>query len=418
MATTQNLTALLKRYQPYNLIMEEMKRRNYFWNKVKKKTGWAPGSTMTIPFEGGEYSSMAFGALTDSSDVANMTAVAGTLSTQPELWGTMKFAERDLDAATDLEKAFATLVPAKTKQFVERMTDRVSMSLLHGHVARIYATWNGADADDATNGVVYVDHPERFTLGERIYIDDDNSSPITTAYVTAIDRDTHLITVKDARSAGAAVNLSSYVDEAQNPRIFLVGGVSSGFTSLRSQILSSANGGAATQFGETKTAYPILQGQNFSGDDITADNILEVVNDYFFDTARFGSGNASEIIMSYKNFKNCVAGLQANNKRYSQGDKSAGYGFRSIELMGPENDYKITGLKDLDDKEMYIIDWSTLTFHGHEFFQRKRHFNGEEFFLERATSGFNYLIDIKLQGDLVCSAPSHNGVIHSISYVD
>jgi hypothetical protein len=87
MATTQNFTALMRDYMPYNLIVEQMRKRNYIWNKVKKKGGWKPGQTMIVPFEGGEFSSMSFGALVAADDIANFTPVAGTISTMPELWG-------------------------------------------------------------------------------------------------------------------------------------------------------------------------------------------------------------------------------------------------------------------------------------------------------------------------------------------
>lgn len=420
MATTQNLSALIKRYQPMNLFVEEMRKRSYLWNKVKKKTGWVPGATLAIPFEGGEYSSLSYGALTDTTDIANMTAVTGTLSGPKELWGSMKFAEADLDATVSLEQAFAQLVPGKTKQFIDRMTQRASLDMLNGFVAIIkdVSPVDGStNADTPSSGIVYVDHPEYLTIGERINIDDDDSAALTSAaYVVAIDYNTKLVTIQDARSAGSGVNLSAYT-ETQNAKIYTVGGTSTaGFTSLRSQLLSSANGGSSTQFGSTKTTYPILQAQNFSGAAITSANILDVVNDFFYSVKALGKGDATEVLMSYKNFKNCANGLQ-DQRRFMVGDKKGGFGYNSINLMGPENDFAITAIRDVADDVMYIVDWNVLQFHGDQFFERKRHLNGEEFFLERATTGYSYIQDIKLTGDLVCVAPSYNGIVYGINYV-
>ena len=95
---------------------------------------------------------------------------------------------------------------------------------------------------------------------------------------------------------------------------------------------------------------------------------------------------------------------------------AAGYGFRTINVVGPQGSMDITGLRDMDDDKMYIMDWDGWKFHGSHFFDRKRHKNGDEFFLVRNTTGYQYIVDIRLYGDLICSAPSHSGVVYSISY--
>lgn len=418
MATTQSLTDLIKRYQPMDLFVEEMKKRNYVWSKCKKKSGWVRGATLVVPFEGGEYNSLSYGALTDTTDVGSMTAVQGTLAGPKELWGTMKFAEADLDATKSLEAAFATLVPKKTSQFVERMTGRASIDMLNGFVASIKSVSpvNGTDNnDDPVNGIVYIDHPEYLTIGERVNVDDDDSAVLTSAaYVVAIDYNTRLVTVQNARTGGTAVDLSIYT-QGQNARIYTVGGATAGFTSLRSQLLSAANGGTSTQFGVTKATYPFLQSLNFNGASITAANILDVVNDFFFDVKALGKGNTTEILMSWKNWKNCAQSLQSQ-KRFMQGERKGGNGYNSLSLMGPENDFMITAVREIADDTMFILDWDVIQFHGDQFFERKRHLNGEEYFLERATSGYSYLQDIKLVGDIICVAPSYCGIVHSINY--
>lgn len=408
MATNATFNDMLKKYMPYSLLQERMERRNYFWSQVAKKTGWKGGG-MQVPFEGAEASSLSFGALTAAADIHEHTEVLGEITTQPELWGSMKFNEKDLDRHGDLETSYLELSPNKVKQFIDRMSERVSICLLNdGAIAKV-------TADHASNasGVLSLDHPERFTIGELVSIDDGNSSPVA-GYVRTIDMDNKTVTFYDARTSGSAVNLSAYT-LAQSAKVYLVAGTTAGFTSLSSQLLSSANGGGSTLFGATKTAYPFLQGQNFSGATFTATNILEGIFDYFYDTMALGKGNPTEVICSFKNFKNAIKTPELN-RTYEAGDKGAGYGFQSLNLIGNSGSLKLTGVRDMPDDKIYIMDWSAMKFHGDKFFERKRHLDGNEYFLVRATTGYEYLVDVKFYGDLVVHNPSHCGVIHSISY--
>ncbi len=64
--------------------------------------------------------------------------------------------------------------------------------------------------------------------------------------------------------------------------------------------------------------------------------------------------------------------------------------------------------------EMLILDWDGICFHGDKFFERKRHLNGDEYFLVRNTTGYEYITDVKFYGDLVVNKPAHQGIIHGI----
>lgn len=143
MATTATFNDMLKKYMPYELLKERMEKRNYFWSQVAKKTGWK-GGAIQVPFEGAEASSLSFGALTAASAIHEHTEVLGEISTQPELWGSMKFNEKDLDRHGDLESSYLELAPNKIKQFVDRMSERVSICLLNdGAIARVTAGMTG-----------------------------------------------------------------------------------------------------------------------------------------------------------------------------------------------------------------------------------------------------------------------------------
>lgn len=407
MASNASFDAMLKRYMPYELLVEEMKRKNYFWGKLKKKQGWK-GGTLEVPFEGGEASSLSMGALTAANDVAEHTEVMGTVSVQPELWGTMLFNEKDLDRHDgDMEASYLELAPRKINQFIDRMSERVSIMLL-GDGAITVATGDGQ-----AGGTIVVADPEKFTIGEKIVIDDDNSSP-ETGYVTAININTKTLTVKDARSGGSAVNLSAFT-VAQNAKIFLPGVQASGFTSVKSQLLSAANGGASTIAGQTKTSYPFLQALNWSGASFDANTVLEGIFDYFYSTMKLGKGNPTEVVMSLSRFKDCVKSQEVK-KIYNVENKKAGYGFASMELLGNAGSITLTGVRDMPDDVMYVMDFDALMFHGDKFFERKRHLDGKEYFLVRNTTGYQYLVDVKFYGDLIVHNASHCGVIHGITY--
>lgn len=409
MATTASFNDMLKRYMPYELLVEQMKKQNWFWSKMAKKSGWK-GGTLDVPFEGAEASSLSFGALTAADGIHEHTEVLGTITTQPELWGSMKFNEKDLDRHGDLETSYLEIAPGKIKQFVNRMSERVSISLLS--VGGCIAT---ATASGDSSGNLTVDHPERFTIGELVSIDGDALSPVA-GYVRTINMATKVITFYDARTAGSVVNLASYT-VAANTRVYLVAGTTAGFTSLPSQLLSAANGGSSALFGQTKTAYPFLQAQQVDGSTYTATNILEGMFDAFYTTLAVGKGNPTEIVMDLNNFKNCVKTPELN-RNYEATDKSAGYGFSSITLLGNSGSGSITltGVRDMPSNLAYIIDWDAFKFHGDKFFERKRHLDGNEYFLVRNTTGYEYIVDVKFYGDLVVHNPSHCGVIHSISY--
>jgi hypothetical protein len=407
MATDATFNDMLKRYMPHDLLVEEFKRNNWFWSKVKKKTGWK-GGTMEIPFEGSEASSLSFGALTAASDIHEHTEVMGTITTQPELWGSMLFNEKDLDRHTgDMKASYLEIAPAKIGQFISRMTDRVSITLLNdGSICK-------ATADGDASGNLTVDRPERLTLGELVSIDDDNSSPVA-GYVRTINMATKVVTFYDARSGGSVVNLSGYTT-AQNAKVYLPAGTTAGFTGLASQLLSATNGGSTNLFGTAKTSYPFLQAQQISGSSLSASNILEGLFDAFYDVQTLGKGKPSELVMSFKNFKNAVKTPELN-RNYEASDKSAGYGFNSVTLLGNEGTMTLTGVRDMPDDKIYILDWNALAFHGDKFFERKRHLDGNEYFLVRNTTGYEYIVDVKFYGDLVVHRPSNCGVIHSISY--
>jgi hypothetical protein len=404
MSTNADFDNVIKRVTPYTMMVDTFKRKNYFWNKIKKEQGWK-GGTIEIPIEGGEASSLRFGKLVRSNDISSGTYDLALCTSQPELWGALKFWEKDLERHDSLEESYLKLVPNKLNQFIERKSERVSMCLLgDGSIAALTA--NG-EAD----GEITVDHPEHFTLKEKVVIDDSNSSP-TEGYVVAINMETKKLTIHDARTGGSAIDLTGYTT-AQGAKVYLPDEQSNGFLGLADYIFSATNGGSDSYFDKTKLSYPVLQAHQFSGSAWTKATILEDLFTVFYDTVQRGKGAAEEMLVPFHVFKAVASELQ-ENRDYVTADKKAGYGFRSLNLIGPEGEMTITALRDMPATKSYILDWSCLEFRGDKFFERKRHLGGQEYHMERTEDGYVYIQDIKFYGQLIGRNLSRLGGVHSI----
>jgi hypothetical protein len=419
MATSYNsdFNNMLKKYMPYKLLDEEVKKRNWMWNKVAKDENWFKGR-LEVPFYGAEASSLGFGALTDASYITQSKPVLGYVDTFRELWGTMLFYEMDLDLHGDLEASFLKIYPDQLNKFIARMAERISLNVMNGFIDKLTAT-----GGTAGTGLLSVNHPERFTIGEKVYIHDSGTAA-DYGWVCAIDMVNKTIAMEDTFGGATpsatlvgSTNINTYA-VAQGAAIYTPGAdptAATGFSDLRKALLSYANGGSATILNQTKTAYPYLQSQQIDGTAITASNILDSTFDAFMETITLGKGNPSEIVMNFENFSNCAKALEVS-RQYTVTDKKAGYGWRTVSVLGPEGEMDITAVREQEKDVMFILDWRALKFHGSHFFDRKRHLDGNDFYIVRATTGYTYIVDIRFFGDLIVNAPSHCGIVHTIAY--
>lgn len=252
MATTRSFSAMLNEYLPLDLLKEEYIKRDYLMSKVNHDESWK-GGDLIVPFEGQCASSVEFGQLAASGDIAEYAYVRGSITSQPEVWGSLVFNHRDLmehDGRIP-ESTFLRILPQQVESFLSYMKMAASVHLLGGpHFAK-------ATADtDLANGVIAVDRIDRFSLSQKVSLDDDNSAA-TSYYVIAISVDNKTVTLSATRG-GAAANISAYTT-AQNAKFYHPGAQSAGMTSLKSQLLSAANGGASSLFGQTKTALSVAQ---------------------------------------------------------------------------------------------------------------------------------------------------------------
>lgn len=418
-STTRSFSTMLNEYLPNELLKEELLKRDYLLSKVEKDNNWL-GGNLIVPFEGGVASSVSFGSLTGSTDVAEYTYVRGSITSQPEMWGTLLFNQRDLFEHGKLsEQNFLQMLPNQVDQFMQYCKEIASVNMLGA------AYFASATVDGTNLGVLEVDHVERFTIGQKFTLDDDDSSQAD-YYVIAVNLNGGTlalgsITVSATRG-GSAADISAY-SVAQNarcyhPGVYVAGVVTNRFTSLRDSMLSSANGGTSTILGQTKTTYPYLQAVNVSGAAITAVNILEQLFDAYTRVRSVARGKADTFLMSYKHLGSVMKAIETQKGGFKvtpTATNASLFGWTEIQITSVKGELTIVGIQEMDNDIIMMVDWSALKFYSNGFFKKRENpDSGQAFFEVRNTTGYQYLVDICLFGDLVLQAPSRCGIIYSI----
>ena len=411
MATTRSFQDMLNQYLPNKLLIEEMVERDWMLKNVEMDNSWL-GGDLVVPFQGSQASSVSFGSLTSSTDVAEDNYVRGEITTQPEVWGTMLFNQRDLmEHGKITEQNFLKMLPDTVERFMDYMKQCISLSFINGPAFAKFS------ADGDSSGNFTTDRPERFVLGQKVSIDDDNSSPVT-GYVRTIAMDTGVITVYDARTGGSAVNLSGYT-VAQNAKVYFDGSQPNPLTSLRNSLLSAANGGDSTLYGKTKTAYPYLQAINVSGASLTSTTLLQGVFDAFVTIKNRGKGMPSKALMSYTRWGQVLTTLEGQKGSYhidQTSRKVSAYGWDEIDILGPKGKLTFVAVQEMDDDVIFFLDTrpSVMKIYTNGGFKKRIAPDGKEYFEIRNTTGYQYLLDICFFGDFVLLRPSYCGILYAI----
>lgn len=413
MSTTRTFQAMLNEFLPNELLMEELIKRDWILTNVEKNNSWK-GGKLIVPFMGQQASSVAFGSLTGSTDIAEYSYIRGSVDDYKEAWGSLIFNQRDLmdHSGRIKEDSFLKILPDQIDQFIEYMKFVCSVQLGTGpHFATV------TDATNAATGIMIVDKVDRFSLAQKCQIDDDNSSPLT-VYVIAINVNTSAVTFSATRG-GAAVDISAYT-VAQNAKLYQDGAQSNSFSSLKDQLLSAANGGSATIFGQTKLSYPFLQAINYSGAAVTTSNILSQLFDFYTDVRKKArGGKADTFLMSYKWGGACMKLMETTpyqgQYQVSVADRKASvYGWDEIIIRSVKGTLKIVMIQEWDDTSIVALDMSAVKFYSNGFFKKRKGPNGNEYFEVRNTTGYQYIVDTCLFGELVVNKPGNCGIMYGI----
>lgn len=418
MATTRSFQTMLNDYLPNQLLREELVKRDWLLTNVEKDDGWLQGP-LIVPFKSAGASSVSFGSLTSGTDIAEDSYVRGTISTYPEVHGSMIFNFRDLiEHGAVSEKNFLKLLPDTVDDFMAYMKMCVSLSITNGpSFAKV------TDATNAATGIMIVDRPERFVIGQKSQLDDDDSVA-TDVYCTAINMNTGAVTLSLTRGGGAA-NLSAY-SVAQNAKFYFDGAQSNGMSSLKLSLLPASNtgisgAGSTTLYGQTKTGSPYLQAIAADGSTITAANILDSIFDQYVVVKNRGKGNPNKVVMSYKNFGSVLKSLETSKGAFHQdqkGTKVSVYGWTEVSIFGPSGVLDIVAIQEMDDDWIGFLDTrpTCMKFYSNGFFRKQMSPDGREYFEQRATTGRSYIVDVSCFGDFVLQRPSYCGALYNISY--
>lgn len=423
MATLASFSDMLNEYLHYELLVEELAKQNYFYGRVTKDMNWK-GGTLPVPFEGAEASTLVYGGLADEDDITEFDYVRGEVSGYKELWGSMIWNYKDLvehvpAAAREKgyinKQSFLRDIHGQLKRFITRMKCVVSYNLFNGpHFAKLTA-----DAT-ANDGNITVDRIERFTIGMKIYVDDDNSAA-QEMWVKTININTKVVNCVTAKGGSTVFDFSgAQMTTAQNAKVYVEGADTSSntFTSLRSQLLSAANGGSANLFGQSKLAWPHLQAVNVDGSGMTSTNCLGLIFDGWTAIQTMGKGNATEALCSYKHLGSVMKTLEAGSSGYRHvSTKVSAYGYTEIEIFGVEGQLKLVGIREMDDDVIYYIDWDAVKLHSNGGFEKHVDPEGKAYFVKRtpgANGGYKYITDIRFFGELVVHTPCHCGVMYGI----
>jgi hypothetical protein len=406
MATNASFQNMLNQYLPLDLLKQELIDRSYLLQKVTKDESWK-GGPLQVPFEVQQASSIEFGQLADKTDISAFKYGRGALTVQPEAWGSMMFNQKDLvqhDGKIP-ESTFLKILPNQIDAMLNKFKMTLSVHLFgnDGSVANV--TVSGTNA-----GVVGVDRIDRFEIDQKIVLKDSDTAAAV-YYVIAIIIDTGKLTVSATRG-GAAADVSAYTTGA-SAKVYhpgVVEGATQGMTSLGSQLLSAANGGPSTIFGVTKIAAPFTQCPNVDGSGVTSSNILSKIFDaYTIRQTLAKAGNLPEVIMSYNKFSAVLKLLETGKGAFNVvagSRKVSVYGWQEVSIGSVDGAVlKLVAIQEAPETLIYFLDWDGITFYSNGMIRRHKSPDGIEYKVERATTGYFYIIDHFVMGDLVVHAP-------------
>jgi hypothetical protein len=425
MSLDSNFNNMLNEYLAVDLLKNELKKQDYFLSKVDMDES-AKGGSVIVPFEGQYASSIAFGSLTDDTDIADYKYVRGSLAPTVEATGTLKFHDKDLRQHNGKinESSFLRVLPGQVSDFVNMLKCAISVNALNGsHFATL--TVNGT-----AGGLAEVDRPERFTKDQKCVIDDNNSAPLT-VYVTNVDVNggTLLkgVVTLSATRGGGPVDISAYTT-GESARIFHPGAQASSYTSIKSQLLSLANSGPATLFGQTKTDHVHLQATQIDGSAVSATNILQKVFDGAARRQQLARGSGSmEVLMALKHMGSILTllenggGVSPNAPQKGAFNvvpgsrKVSAFGWSEVSIGSPTGDtLKLVGVLDMDTDWMWYSDWESVKGYSNGGLMRLTSPEGIQYFTKRSTSGLVYILDHVLQADFAVLAPYKHAIMHGI----
>jgi hypothetical protein len=402
---------MLNEYLPNSLLKEEQESRSWLIKNVEKDDTWL-GGNLIVPFKSAQASAIRLGGLVAAGSIQKDVYQRGSITTQPEAWGSLEFNHRDLMEHGKLsEQNLLRILPDMVDDFSDYMKTVTNLQFLNGPS---FATLT---ADGTIAGLMTVNRPDRFVLNQLVYVDDDDSAP-TSGYVDSINMETKVIHLVTTLGGAVDVDLSGYA-VAQNAKVYFDGYLTQTFTSLKSSLLSAANGGSATLYSKTKTTAPYLQAIQVNGAAWSKATILDDIFDGFTDVKVFGKGRPDTFLCGVKILGWIMQALEVNKGAFHivpDSEKVTAFGWSEIKIRGVKGLLTVVGLVEMDDDWATYLDMRALKLYSNGFFRKRINPDGREYFETRNTTGFTYIVDMCFFGDLVLLRPSYCGVVRNIPY--
>jgi len=442
MATSRSFQTMLNDYLNTDILRSELPDRMFMLTKVDKDNSWVSANGTqgyVVPFMGGQASSICFGSLTAAGDVSEDTDVRGVVTTQPEVWGTLFFNSKDFmqHEGKKREVSFLGSIKKQVPAFLDNFKMMFSDILMSGpHFCTVTGLSNAA------GGICEIDHIEKVQIKQKILIREAATPSCTAGYIQAINKNTGSITLTTDRAGTVVFDLTVagpltaallvgdrfYYDGLVNTA---TGALQNQFTTVRSSLLSLLNGGSATLYGQTKTAYPFLQAQNVNAGpgatyEITAANIVQRLfeinaKEMRTKTKAVNGKRATDYLLSSTNYAAAMIALEDyKGQFFTQPGKAeaAAYAWDNVTL-GARSGGKVTlfEVPELDDDIIPLMNWDSWVLASNGFFKFQEDPNnpgGIYYYPVRATTGLSYYVDVAFMGDLICRGPESNGIIYGV----
>jgi hypothetical protein len=416
----QDFNAMLNDHLHYDLMKEELKKKNYLWKALEHDDDVA--GDIIVPFESSRASSVkAGGGPVDVSAISKHQYVRGSVNfaNLPKVWGSLIFNYEDIlshDGRVKAKSFLGTFLPKQVEDFTTYFAETMN------HMALNSAVKDEAAGTGTVGGSIAVKRPERYEVGEAIVLDPAGAN--VSGFVRTINMNTSsttgTITVFDAVTGGAAVDLSGV---ASGEKIYKASFQTSAnqITSMRDALLSAANGGDTNIYGVSKTASKYTQAINIDGSAMSASNILEKLFDGVTEFRRKSKEGMVELWMSYKHLGSIMKILEQDKGPYKAvpgSKKSAEYAFTEIGLFGPQTgEIKLVGIQEMDDDVIFGVNPKSMKFHSVKGVQKVKSPDGNYYHTVRDSSnGYDFVCDLYWRGELLISAPHKNCVFHGITY--
>jgi hypothetical protein len=410
MAITTTFDEMLTEKLHPELLKNEVVNRTDILKKIEMDQSWK-GGEYKIGFREATGGSFEFGAFSSESDVADLIAKVGVLTSHKSLTGTLKFHHKDLishDTGKITEASFLKILPGAIDDFADDIRRLLANHLLNGKVLA-KGTANGT-----AGGVLGVDRVERFKVGQKIQIEDD-STALASYYVIKVNKSNlsaPTITVSATRG-GAAADITAYT-AAANTKIYHPGAKTLGFTSVK-DILASAT---TSLWGLNKADYSFLNPAVVDGSSWTSTNILDELFDAATENYIVNGADADEAWMSGRKFGAVLKLLEGEKKAYNVipgSAKVSKFGWREVQIGHISGKLlTIVCVPEMDDDMACIINPKDFKFATNGFIRQVVDPDGNKYTKIRSTTGFVYLVDYEVHGELVCVRPGKQLVVEGL----